>query len=262
MASRDSLSDFTTEQVTLLGRTRTVYRKGSGPAVIVMSEIPGITPTVANFARTVADAGCTVVMPHLFGDDGEPPTSSRISKVFGSVCVSKEFTVMARGKSSPVVAWLRALAVKEHERCGGPGVGAVGMCMTGGFALAMTVESSVIAPVLSQPSMPMAPGFLAKRNGGHIDISSADMAAVKHRMEADPELCVLGFRYSGDALVPTARFEMLERELGDRFIGRSFASNNKADHSVLTEQLQTEALNDVLAFFQRRLQLAPTYWRY
>jgi dienelactone hydrolase len=256
MASRDSLSDFSTEQVTLLGRTRTVYRKGAGPAVIVMAEIPGITPTVANFARTVADAGCTVVMPHLFGDDGEPPSGKRLAKVFGSVCVSKEFTVLARGKSSPVVAWLRALAAKEHERCGGPGVGAVGMCMTGGFALAMTVEPSVIAPVLSQPSMPMAPGLLAKRNGGHIDISSADMAAVKQRMDADPELCVLAFRYSGDVLVPAARFEMLERELGDRFIGRSFASSSKSDHSVLTEQLQTEALNDVLAFFQRRLQTA------
>jgi dienelactone hydrolase len=256
MTPRDALTDFTSEQITLLDRTRAVYRKGSGPAVIVMSEIPGITPTVANFARAVADGGCTVVMPHLFGVDGEPPTSGRISKVFGSVCISKEFTVMARGKSSPVVAWLRALAVKEHERCGGPGVGAVGMCMTGGFALAMTVEPSVIAPVLSQPSMPMAPGFLAKRNGGHIDISPVDMATVKQRMAADPELCVLGFRFSGDALVPAARFEMLERELGDRFIGRSFASSAKTDHSVLTEQLQTDAMRDVLAFFQRRLQLA------
>lgn len=52
------------------GRKRNIYRMGSGPAVIVIHEIPGITPLVADFARRVADNGMTVVLPDLLGTPG------------------------------------------------------------------------------------------------------------------------------------------------------------------------------------------------
>ena len=247
------LQDYVAEQQTFEGRAKTVYRKGSGPAVIVMSEIPGITPKVVSFADTIAAAGCTVVMPHLFGEDGLAPSRSRISKAGRQVCVSREFTVLATGQSSPVVSWLRQLAAAEHQRCGGPGVGAVGMCLTGGFALAMLVEQSVIASVLSQPSIPIAVGPLKKSRGARIDISNTDLATVKQRMATDPDLCVLGYRFELDPLVPQARFSYLAEQLGDRFIGTSFPSSSKQDHSVLTESLQHQALNEVVEFFRRRL---------
>jgi dienelactone hydrolase len=249
----DALASFTKESLTFEHKTKLVYRKGRGPAVIVMSEIPGITPKVAAFANQVAESGCTVVMPHLFGDDGAPATLNQIRRVIPSVCVSKEFTMFARGQTSPVVSWLRKLAAYEHERCGGPGVGAVGMCLTGGFALAMMLEKSVIAPVLSQPSLPVGLGPLRRRNGAAVDMSPQDFAAVKSRIVADESLCVLALRYTEDPNVPTERFEMLQRELGDQFIGRSFPSTKKTDHSVLTDQLQNEALEEVLTFFRTRL---------
>jgi dienelactone hydrolase len=251
-----SLETYRVEQLTFEHRTKNVYRKGHGPAVIVMSEIPGITPNVIRFADSVADAGCTVVMPHLFGDDGSEPTPKQGMKVTRQVCVSREFTLFARGKSSPIVSWLRQLAAFEHGRCGGPGVGAVGMCMTGGFALGMLVEPSVIAPVLSQPSIPVAIGPLKKSRAARIDISEADLASVKTRMAAEPELCVLGYRFTKDPLVPEERFTYLTDELGDRFIGRCFPSSTPKDHSVLTESLQQSALDEVLAFLRRRLEVA------
>lgn len=248
-----TLEGFTEEQSTFERRTRTVYRKGNGPAVIVMSEIPGITPAVIRFAEAVVAAGFTVVMPHLFGDDGHEATPRQLAKESAQVCVSREFTVFARGRSSPIVSWLRKLAAYEHERCGGPGVGAVGMCMTGGFALGMLVEPSVIAPVMSQPSIPVAVGPLRKSRGRRIDVSDHDLGVIRQRFADDADLCVLAYRFSADPMVPEERFDYLKSELGDRFIGTTFPSSSKTDHSVLTETLQQQALDEVLAFFEHRL---------
>jgi len=136
------------------GKRRDVYRIGSGPAVVVIAELPGVTPLVAQFGRLVAAAGCTAVLPVLFGEPGREPTFGYTLQSLGPACISREFTCWALKRTSPITVWLRKLAGHEHERCGGPGVGVVGMCFTGGFALAMMVDDIVVAPVLSQPSLP------------------------------------------------------------------------------------------------------------
>jgi dienelactone hydrolase len=260
----DTLEDFTREPFTAEGKTRDVYRLGSGPAVIVISEVPGITPLVAKFARTVADNGCSAVMPHLFGEPGAKPSVGSLFKVIGPVCISREFSTFALKKTSPVTVWLRALARAEHARCGGPGVGVVGMCLTGGFALAMMVDDTVVAPVLSQPSLPFP---LGKRYKADIGISDADLARVKERV-ADG-VCVLGLRFTGDPFCFEERFATLRRELGDGFIAvelDSSATNPhghpKQAHSVLTEHLDDRpgtptraALDQVLNFFKERLEV-------
>jgi dienelactone hydrolase len=154
---------------------------------------------------------------------------------------------------------LRALAAAEHERCGGPGVGVVGMCLTGGFALAMMVDPVVLAPVLSQPSLPaVVPGLAANKRD--LGISDADLAAVRHRVADEDGLCVLGLRFTGDPLVPAARFERLRQELGDGFVGVEIDSSegnagghDPKSHSVLTEHLVPEALEQVLDLFRSRL---------
>ena len=140
------------------GVTRPTYRKGSGPGVIVIHEIPGITPEVIGFADEVVAAGFTVVMPHLFGTPGAPMSGGSVLKSIRTVCVSAEFTKLATGVTSPVAGWLRSLARELHAELGGPGVGALGMCFTGGFALAMMVDPAVAAPVVAQPSVPFAVG--------------------------------------------------------------------------------------------------------
>lgn len=270
----DPLDDFTRGIFTHDGVTHHTYTKGSGPAVIVMAEIPGITPRVADFARRVADRGMTVVMPSLFGEDGlDPYATSReniptlakgLTKFAGKLCVSREFTKLATGRSSPVVKWLRALAADAHERFGGPGVGAVGMCFTGGFALAMSVDDRMLAPVLSQPSLPFRP-IGSSRN---IDISPRDLETVKSRCAAG--LQVMGLRFEGDKLAPADRFDYLREQLGDAFIGVELpdsAANPDSPmppHSVLTEHLiddpgqpTHDTLLRVLDFFATKLEVAP-----
>lgn len=258
----DPLDDFEKVEQTFLGSTKTVYRKGAGPAVIIMSEIPGITPKVADFARRVVELGCTVAMPSLYGVDGRRPTSGYLATSASKVCVSQEFTTFTTGKSSPVIVWLRALARQMHKECGGPGVGAVGMCLTGGFALAMMVDEEMIAPVLSQPSTPFA---LSKKHKADLGISPTELKVVKERVEAG--VCVVGLRFTEDPLSPPERFESLRRELGEGFIGVEIDSSpgnahgfEKKAHSVLTEDLVDEpghpthdALNLVLDHLRDRL---------
>jgi dienelactone hydrolase len=177
-------------------------------------------------------------------------------------CVSKEFTILALNRTSPITTWLRALARAEHERCGGPGVGAVGMCLTGGFALAMMVDEVVVAPVLSQPSLPFPVNVAHRRALG---ISDADVERVKERVAAG--VCVLGLRFTGDKASPPERFAALRELLGDGFVGVELDSSpgnphghRKGAHSVLTEDLDDrpgtptrDALDQVLDLFRTRL---------
>jgi dienelactone hydrolase len=259
-----ALEGFATDSFESDGKRRTVYRIGSGPAVIVISEMPGITPHVADFGRRVAAAGCTAVLPYLFGDPGRPASVGYTLQSLGPACVSREFACFALKKTSPITVWLRALAAAEHERCGGPGVGVVGMCFTGGFALGMMVDDVVLAPVLSQPSLPFPIG---KKRKADVGISEADLARVKVRTAAGA--CLLGLRFSNDPFCFPERFETLRRELGDAFIAVEIDSapgnpygHPKQAHSVLTEHLVDQegtptraALDRTLTFFRERLGL-------
>jgi dienelactone hydrolase len=252
------------------GKTRDVFRRGTGPAVIVIAELPGITPKVLEFADRVVDIGCTAVLPHLFGWPGfDVNNASRATQArymlssIGPACISREFANWSTGRTSPCVDWLRALARTEHQRCGGPGVGAIGMCFTGGFALAMSTEPALLAPVLSQPSLPFG---ISKRHKRSIDCSRADLEVVKQRCD-DEGLTVLGLRFKGDRFVPPERFDFLREELGDGFVAVELEDSSanpdsiaKNPHSVVTEHLIDEpgqptraALDQVLDLFRTRL---------
>jgi len=240
--------------------TRPVWRKGSGPAVIVIHEMPGLHPLVIRFADRVAAAGMTVFLPSLFGQPGRPATRGyALRSMFTAICVRREFFVWAGDRSSPIVDWLRALARKAHADCGGRGVGAVGMCFTGGFALAMMTEPAVVAPVLSQPSMPAASGSQVR--AGATDASPAEIACAKRRFEAE-DLSMIGLRFKSDELVPDARFEMYRKTFGDRFEAIELDDEDAAPsfippHSVLTLHLKetgpTKAAEArVIQFFKER----------
>jgi dienelactone hydrolase len=263
-AKQHALADFARESFEAGGKRRDIYRLGRGPAVIVIAEIPGITPKVAEFGRKVVATGCTAVLPHLFGEPGREPSVGGMISSIVPACISREFATLALKKTSPVTVWLRALAAHEHERCGGPGVGVVGMCFTGGFALAMMVDETVVAPVLSQPSLPFP---FTKRHKADIGISEADLAAVKVRVAGGT--CLMGLRFSNDPFCFSERFDTLRRELGQGFIAVELDSSEgnpyghpKNAHSVLTEHLDDRegtptraALDQVLDFFRERLDV-------
>lgn len=240
--------------------TREVYRRGSGPAVIVIHEVPGLHPLVIRFADRVAAAGMTVFLPSLFGTPGKPVSVGyALGQLFKNICIAREFNVWANDKSSPIVDWLRALARKVHADCGGRGVGAVGMCFTGGYALAMMTEPSVVAPVLSQPSNPI----LGKEKAHKIDASPAEIRCAKDRFEKE-DLSMIGLRFFGDSFVPNGRFEMLKQEFGKRFEAIEIDPKDAAPgpgqaHSVLTLNLKEGAGEPtklaeerVIAFFKQR----------
>jgi dienelactone hydrolase len=238
----DPLADFDTRRFTHDGVTKAVHTAGSGPAVVVMTEMPGISPHVARFSRWVRDAGFAVYMPSLFGRDGAVPDVEEGTAVFRQACVSAEFRAFAANESSPVTVWLRALARQAHLECGGPGVGAIGMCFTGNFALTMMLEPSVLAPVLSQPSLPLD-------DPGGLEISPRALAEVRERLVRE-DLTVVGYRFAGDRFCTAQRFASYSDALGDRFIGRVLpddAANPDtppffdqvvaSPHSVVTDQL-------------------------
>lgn len=245
------LSAYRVEPFTHDGITHDVYHRGNGPCVLVAPEIPGITPTVAAFADEVAAAGMSVAIASLFGTPGAPGSTGRALRVIARACVSREFHVLATRDSSPATDWLRALARELHIEYGGPGVGFVGMCFTGGFGLAMMLDEAVIAPVLSQPSLPFGFGAARRRSTG---LDADELAAVAEKVEAGCP--VLGFRYDQDPLVPAERFEALRAALGSNFMGEDIPAESKRQHSVLTEHLVPGALASTLEFLRDRLGVA------
>lgn len=259
-AAHDPLDDFSVQHLTFLGKSRKTYVAGQGPAVIVMTEMPGIHPLVGRFARWVRDAGFTVWMPSLFGTDGKPVSLGYGLGSMARGCISREFRAFAANESGPIVDWLKALAAHAYPLSGGKGVGAIGMCFTGNFALSMMLEPSMLAPVLAQPSLP-----IGQKGGMHI--APDELKRVKARMERE-DLTVLAYRFEGDAFCRRERFAAYEDALGDRFIGRVLPdsaanpdSPMKNPHSVFTGHLidregepTRQALDELLSFFSQRLK--------
>ena len=263
----DPLDDFAPRHVAVDGMGKIVHVAGAGPAVIVMPETPGISPHLARFARWVRDAGFTVWMPSLFGRDGALPDAEEAIATFRRTCVSAEFRKLAADQPSPITRWLRGLARMAHAECGGPGVGAIGMCFTGNFALAMMLELAVLAPVLCQPSMPL-------EDAAALESGPQELAAVRARLERD-DLNVRAYRFAGDRFCTAQRFAAYSAALGDRFEGRVLPDDSantrelppffehviKGAHSVVTVHLIDEAgqptlaaRDEILAFFARRLR--------
>lgn len=261
------LSDFTRRDFTFVGKTKPVLMIGDhGPAVIVIHEIYGFTPALARFCRWVANAGFRVYAPILLGTpDATNPERITRGRLLG-LCISREFTLLRANRSSPIVDWLKPLARQAHQESGGPGVGVIGMCLTGGFGLSMAVDPVILAPVLSQPGMPVtAPAGL--------DISAADLACVKQRTETQG-LTIRGYRFAGDPLSKPAKFDTLRTIFGSAFTGTELpdsagspdsvlVSAGRPPHSVMTGCLidapnepTRQAADDVIAFFTSRLAAA------
>lgn len=258
----ERLADFQVKPFKALGRERPVYIKGEGPAVVVMHEVPGISSEVVRFARKLVDAGFTVFMPHLFGVVGTRTKEPRRLWELAKLCISREWYVLAENRSSPIADWLRALARHAHEEIGGRGVGAVGMCVTGNFALTMTLDDAVVAPVLAHPSFPLP---LTRRKAAALHATPETLDNARRRIR-DEGMKVLGVRFTSDVLFCRAqRFDRLRRELGEGFAGvevpgQSAKPHAEPPHSVLTIGLvdregepTRQAVDRVIGFLRERL---------
>ena len=262
-APEADLSGWVCESFTAEGFTYAVYRKGSGPGVVLIPEMPGVHPGVLALGNHLVDNGFTVAIPSLFGTPGAPARGVGLVPTLVRGCVAKEFAAFALNKQRPVTRYLRALARDLKARAGGKGVGVIGQCFTGGFALAAAVDDSVLAPVLSQPSVPLALSAAHKRDPG---FSEGEMKVIEKRA-AEGGLCALGLRFSGDPMAPAERFKTLKDRLGDNFevIEIDSAPGNaggfgRIAHSVLTLEVREvdgqpayEARKRVVDFLKERL---------
>lgn len=256
-----ALEDFRVETFTHGGIAHDVLRRGAGPCVLVAAEIPGITPEVIRFAEDLLDADLSVALPSMFGVPGREPTPRHALTTIATACVGREFHALATRDDQPATEWLRALARTLHADHGGPGIGFVGMCFTGGFGLAMLLDDAVVAPVLSQPSLPFAIG---RKRRASVGLDGQQLAIVAER--AAEGCAVLGLRFTGDPMVPRERFATLRAALGENFVGVEITSPDeahgigKAAHSVLTEERRDtpghptkEAFDRVVEFLTTRL---------
>ncbi|RFU38796.1 dienelactone hydrolase [Actinomadura logoneensis] len=261
----DPITDFSRRTVDVDGVEKTVHTAGSGPAVVLMPEMPGISPDVLRLARWIRDAGFTVYVPSLFGRDGAYPTVEDGRDVIRRACVSAEFRAFGGGGTSPVAVWLRGLARRAHAECGGPGVGAIGLCFTGNFALTMALEPAVVAPVVNHPSLPLD-------DPAGLELGEDDARAIRDRVERDG-LTVLAYRFDDDRWCTGRRFAAYRALLGDAFDGRVLsgdAANTdpppffrdvvQTPHSVVTAHLvdreghpTVRARAEILAFLTDRL---------
>jgi len=261
----DAITDFPRRLVDVDGVVKAVYVAGSGPAVVLMPEMPGIGPDVLRLARWVRDAGFTVSIPSLFGIDGAYPTAEGGAEVMRRACVSAEFRAFAGGGTSPVTVWLRGLARQAHTECGGPGVGAIGLCFTGNFAFTMMLEPAVIASVVNHPSLPLD-------DPAGLEIGDEDAHEIRERISRDG-LKVLAYRFDDDRWCTGQRFAAYQALLGDAFDGRVLPGGSantdpppffrdvvRSPHSVVTAHFVDEdghptvkARDEILAFLADRL---------
>ncbi|MGO9506543.1 MAG: dienelactone hydrolase family protein [Mycobacterium sp.] len=262
-APEADLSGWSVAPFTGGGYTHDVYRKGTGPGVVLIPEIPGIHPGVLGLGNHLVDNGFTVAMPSLFGEPGKPVTTRYIAATVARACVAREFAAFATNKERPVSLFLRALARDLNASTPGKGVGVIGQCFTGGFALAVAVDDSVLAPVLSQPSLPMPLGQAQRRNPG---LTESELTIVADRC-ANEGLCAMGLRFSEDKMAPGERFATLKQRLGDAFEVIEIDSRPgnehgfaKGAHSVLTDEVREvdgqpayEARKRVVQFLTQRL---------
>ncbi len=210
------------------GVTKPVYKSGSGPAVVLIHELPGMVPECVELGRKIAAEGYTVYMPLLFGE----PMANYGARPLLWPCVWREFSVLSSKGKSPAADWLRALARHAFKERGGKGVGAIGMCFTGRFALSLMMDKELIAPVICQP------GSGWKESGLGIPDAEWDNAKSRAKAESIP---VLGMRFDGDFLCKASRFDTLKEGLGPNF--REVVVPGKK-HSVLTLHFKSMSPED------------------
>jgi dienelactone hydrolase len=265
----DVLTGWTAAPFSAAGLTYEVFTRepepepGPGPGVVLLPEVPGMTPAVMGLADHLVGAGFTVALPSLFGEPWRGLAPVYVLSTFAKACITREFAAFARRADRPIAEYVRALARHLHEQVGGPGVGVIGMCFTGGFALAAAVEPAVLAPVASQPSLPLPLGAARRRD---IGMSEREEAAVAQRVRSEG-LCLLGLRFTEDTMVRNERFAALQAAFGPGWRAIPLASGEgnphgigKREHSVLTSadvempgHPTNAARAEVTAFLRERL---------
>lgn len=227
-----------------------VYHRGEGPPVVVIQELPGIGQETLRLADRLVQSGFSVYLPHLFGPLGKTSMGGNFARVF---CMRREFKLFSSRRSSPVVDWLRALCRKVREDTTARGVGVIGMCLTGNFAISLMGDDSVLAAVASQPAMPF-------HQQKALHMSAAEIAATRQRIDRTAPM--LALRFEEDKLCTADKFQCLREAFNSDGRERVRLSTLPGKgHSVLTLDFVDEvghpthqALAEVIGYFDAQLK--------
>jgi dienelactone hydrolase len=214
-----------------------VYFAGSGPAILLIQELPGIDKDTFKLTERLIAQGYTVYIPHLVGQFGKKTGLRNTARLF---CVRKEINIFAKGKQSPISSWLRALCQDIKTRSDGANIGVIGMCLSGSFALALMADDAVLGAVSSQPSLPVM-------GGSALDMSAQDVQECKAAMAAKGG--ALAMRYKDDKIARGATMEALNKAFEPHIKVIQFAGS---EHSLLTSAFHQKAYDETISYFAQR----------
>ncbi|MCP4005768.1 MAG: dienelactone hydrolase [bacterium] len=224
-----------------------VYTRGSGPVVVIVQELPGIGPETLSLADRFIESGFRVALPHLFGPLGKVSLVGNMLRVF---CIRREFHLFQNNATSPIVDWLKALCRKLRTDYTVSGVGVIGMCLTGNFAISLMADDSVLASVASQPSLPLM-------NKHALHMSEAEVDQVRTRLDEHGPM--LAYRFEGDVLCKADKFDAIDSAFNDDIERVRLTTLPGKGHSVFTLDFADAgeptrvALEEVLAYFRDKL---------
>lgn len=220
-----------------------VHILGNGPPILILQELPGIGPETLGLVRRFEQAGFRVYLPHLFGTFGKTTPIRNTAHLF---CVRREFNIFLRGQQSPISDWLRALVHHIQERENAVGVGVIGMCLTGSFALTLMADDAVLGGVASQPALPLL-------GGDHLHMSPQDIQEARKAMaEKGPGLAM---RYTNDKFAPARLMRALESAFCEDLASVEYPGTG---HSLLTLDLHEAAYQRVEGYFRDRFTQVGT----
>ncbi|MEJ1961543.1 MAG: dienelactone hydrolase family protein [Gammaproteobacteria bacterium] len=222
--------------------THTVFEKGAGKPVLVMHELPGLAMPAVNFGLRLSDAGFNVHLPHLFGEILKHDTRGNYRKL----CISREFGRLQAGVSSPITMWLRALVDEIAARTGRERIGAIGMCLTGAFAIPLVLNPRVRAAIAAEPAIPFSLSYeIAGIGRGEwmrqLNVSDAELAQSAQRAKSD-SVPMLGMRFRADRLCPAERLARMHEAYGEQLQVEEYSFPSRVreifdpPHAVLTEE--------------------------
>lgn len=174
--------------------THRVIKAGTGPGVLLMHEITGMTPLFLNLARRIIEAGYTVYLPHFFGPLDKYDFTAGIL-----FCLRHEFKVFSSDKDSPIASWLRLLCERAYSESGGTGVGVIGLCLTGNIVMSAVAHPAVRLGVMCEPGLPFGKPCA-------LGVSDATVQQIKPKLLVYP---MLAYRFTTDKKCPPQRFQTL-----------------------------------------------------
>ena len=223
-----------------------VSQNGTRP-LIILHELPGMSPSFIKYCSEMADKGFKVYMPLMF----KSPNTQMSNLQTGLFCLTWEFKKLFRARGSerharPFTAWLIELVDFVGANNPDAKIGVVGMCLTGSFAIAAIAAPNVNAAVVCQPSHPFFFGIKT------LGLSNSQRTNAADRAQTLTRPCAKGYRFKDDHISRESHMSAVQDLMRDTFERHPDLPGK--NHSTLTTDSRSEVVfEDVLQYLNSRL---------